>query len=181
MMRTPTKQTKNLLILDPFWTLAYWWDEPLDRAADCCVGEYFVYKRPYLSQFLAACSEWYDIGVWTTDEVGHVDLIVNEIFPEPARLQFVWGDRNSFRDIAHNFDGLAGLGWTPERILIVQSPAIKGPEDTLNTVCPKIFEGDEDDDELMHLASYLHEVKNCENYRKINKRNWRKRTRPDYP
>lgn len=42
-----------------------------------------------------------------------------------------------------------------------------------NAIYPKSFEGERDDTELVKLAKYLYKIKDCPNYRKLEKRNWR--------
>lgn len=43
---------KKLLILDLDETLFYATEEKLDREPDFVVGQYFVYKRPFVGLFL---------------------------------------------------------------------------------------------------------------------------------
>ncbi len=42
-----------------------------------------------------------------------------------------------------------------------------------NAIYPKSYVGDVEDDELLRLSKYLSSIKDCENFRKIEKRNWR--------
>lgn len=43
---------------------------------------FYVYKRPYLDQFLDAVCEWYDIIVFTAGEKPYADAVLNVIDPK---------------------------------------------------------------------------------------------------
>jgi RNA polymerase II subunit A small phosphatase-like protein len=44
-----------------------------------------------LDAFLAACTRWYDLAVWSSASDPYVEAVVAEIFPDPSILHFVWG------------------------------------------------------------------------------------------
>lgn len=190
------KEKRNLLVLDVDETLIHGSEVPLDREADFRAREYHIYRRPYLSRFLAACSKWYELGVWSSASDRYVELIVEEVFPEPEHLHFVWGaSRTTVKrtlpgDYARfganlgdyhyqkRLSKIKRFGWPLERVLIVDDSPEKSAANFGNAIYPVPFEGDQGDDELKYLASYLHELKSCENYRRIEKRNWRSSVKP---
>lgn len=43
---------------------------------------FYVYKRPYLDQFLDAVCEWYDVIVFTAGEKPYADAVLNVIDPK---------------------------------------------------------------------------------------------------
>lgn len=53
---------KNLLVLDIDETLLYAADAPLSRPEDFRVGQYWVYCRPFLQQFLGSAFDWFNVG-----------------------------------------------------------------------------------------------------------------------
>jgi RNA polymerase II subunit A small phosphatase-like protein len=57
---------KKLLILDIDETLIYATEASLPRQADFLVGQYHIYKRPFLNVFLKNCLDWFEIAVWTS-------------------------------------------------------------------------------------------------------------------
>jgi len=54
---------KKLLILDLDETLIYATAEKLQREPDLRVGQYFVYKRPFVEPFLDVCFESFEVAV----------------------------------------------------------------------------------------------------------------------
>ncbi|MEO9514364.1 MAG: HAD family hydrolase [Paracoccaceae bacterium] len=195
-MTSRVEKNRNLLVLDVDETLIYGTEMPLDRDSDFRVQEFCIYRRPDLSQFLEACSEWYELGVWSSASDEYVESIVKEIFPKPELLHFVWGAskttiKRTLPDDYERFgthlgdyhfqkrlDKLGRFGWPLDRILIVDDSPEKCATNFGNAIYPARFEGDESDNELRYLASYLNELKNCENYRTIEKRHWRSSVMP---
>ncbi|MEP6018828.1 MAG: HAD family hydrolase [Paracoccaceae bacterium] len=189
-------EKRNLLVLDVDETLIYGTQRPLDRDADFRVQEFFIYRRPNLSRFLEACSEWYELGVWSSASDEYVELIVDNIFPKPELLHFVWGASRATvkRTLPEDYerfgtdlgeyhyqkrlDKLKRFGWPLDKILIVDDSPEKCATNFGNAIYPARFEGEDSDDELSYLASYLHELKSCENYRTIEKRRWRSSVTP---
>src|SRR5262245_28828689 len=81
---------KRLLILDLDETLIFGTATALRHAWDFAVGLYYVYRRPFLDEFLKAISEWFHVGVWSSASGAYVRGVVGDIFPDPATLRFVW-------------------------------------------------------------------------------------------
>lgn len=73
---------------------------------------------------------------------------------------------------------LKRFGWPLERVLIVDDSPEKCATNFGNAIYPTPFEGDESDNELKYLAGYLQELRECPNYRKIEKRRWRSTAKP---
>jgi RNA polymerase II subunit A small phosphatase-like protein len=187
---------RNLLVLDVDETLIHGCETPLNREADFRVQQFHIYLRPHLTEFLNSCSKWYELGVWSSASDGYVDQIVNEIFPNPDALKFVWGaskttTKRTFPEDYERFGTSLGeyhnqkrlqklkrFGWPLERILIVDDSPEKSATNYGNAIYPAPFFGQEDDIELTYLASYLETLRNCGNYRKVEKRHWRQTTEP---
>ena len=197
---TSHHQNKKLLVLDLDETLVHARKRPLDRAADFRALDYHVYRRPHLARFLGCCAEWYALAVWSSGSDAYVEHVVQEIFPAPETLQFVWAaSRTTTRrtmpeDIArfgggigdfHNRKPLQKLkrqGWSLDDVLIVDDSPEKSALNYGNVVHPRPFEGAADDDELRHLARYLETLKGCGNFRAVEKRGWRGSVLPmDWP
>jgi TFIIF-interacting CTD phosphatase-like protein len=71
---------KKLLILDLDETLIYATEASLPRKADFLVGQYHVYKRPFLDAFLKSCLDWFEVAVWTSSTPLYAIEIVSVIF-----------------------------------------------------------------------------------------------------
>ena len=64
-------------------------------------------------------------------------------------------------------------GYKLNRILIVDDSPPKSQLNYWNAIHPKSYKGDVNDDELLKLIEYLEHIKNEQNFRTIEKRNWR--------
>jgi RNA polymerase II subunit A small phosphatase-like protein len=195
MTRASSLNDRILLILDLDETLIYATETPLDRPPDFEVYDYHVYHRPHLDAFLATCFEHFTVAVWSSASDAYVDAVVDRIFPEPARLLFVWGrSRATLRRLRDFDDGARAydpwdhlhyqkslkkvkrLGWPLERMLIVDDTPEKSARNFGNAIYPNPFEGALDDDELALLARYIVGMKDEPNVRAIEKRGWRSQT-----
>lgn len=74
---------KKLLILDIDETLIYATEASLPRQANFLVGQYHIYKRPFLDVFLKNCLDWFEVAVWTSSTPSYAIAIVSEIFENP--------------------------------------------------------------------------------------------------
>jgi RNA polymerase II subunit A small phosphatase-like protein len=180
-----------LLILDLDETLICATEVPLDRPSDFVVFDYHVYCRPWLAEFLATCALHFDLAVWSSASDAYVEAVVQQIFPDRAALQFVWGrsratlrraaaDEHGFLldpwDHEHYLKPLAKVkraGWRLERVLIVDDTPAKCIRNYGNAVYARPYEGAQDDIELKLLAKYLAGLKSVANVRTIEKRRWR--------
>lgn len=186
---------KILLILDVDETLIHATDKALDRDADFMVFGYHVYKRPFLDEFLKAINNEFLIAIWSSASDEYVEAIVKEIISEKIVLEFVWGrSRCTYRrnfhideygyyeqDFENHYHYIKPLkkvkkrGYHLDKILIVDDSPHKSKDNFGNAIYPKAFKGDVDDNELPLLAKYLKTLKDKENIRGIEKRNWQNR------
>jgi RNA polymerase II subunit A small phosphatase-like protein len=183
---------RTLLILDLDETLIYATEIALERAPDFEIYGYFVYRRPYLTEFLESVRRDFDLAVWSSASDDYVSAVVESIFGDTFNLQFAWGrSRATLPRINHDsgygldpwdhrhyvkpLSKVKRLGWRLERVLIVDDTPEKSVKNYGNAIHPKPFEGAEDDDELRALASYLQTLKDEANVRRIEKRRWRQR------
>ncbi|MEM6413302.1 MAG: HAD family hydrolase [Pseudomonadota bacterium] len=191
MSAQPIDTTRILLVLDVDETLIHAREKPLERRADFRVSDYHVYCRPHLPEFLARCSNAFEVAVWSTGSDDYVNAIIHKIFPDPNILQFIWGRsratlkstiadeagymRRAFghMDYIKPLEKVVRKGWSIEKILIVDDSPEKCVRNYGNAIYPRAFEGELTDDELPKLAAYLESLKDCENVRKLEKRNWR--------
>ncbi len=189
MSDSPTN--KILLVLDLDETLIHATEKPLEREPDFRLEQFFVYCRPYLAEFIQNCSEVYSLAVWSTASDNYVRAVAEEIFPNSSSLEFIWGQsRCTMRRIIGNdterdlyasgeprfqkhLKKLSRLGWPLEKILIVDDSPEKVSQNYGNAIYPEPYYGDLEDRELLLLEHYLQQLKECENVRRIEKRNWR--------
>jgi carboxy-terminal domain RNA polymerase II polypeptide A small phosphatase len=187
------KTDKILLILDLDETLIHATKKELIRASDFTVSHYNVYKRPFLDTFLLEISKHFHLAIWSSASDEYVDEVVKNIIPEAIECQFVWGrskattrsiflsDEDYYRyqhEPSHyyyvkNLQKVKKLGFNLEKTLIVDDTPQKAKNNYGNAIYPKEFLGEENDNELELLLKYLLTLKDVENVRNIEKRNWR--------
>jgi Dullard-like phosphatase family protein len=175
---------KKLLILDLDETLVYANEEKLNRQEDFIVGQYFVYKRPYLQEFIDFCTENFDVAVWTSSTRNYATEIVNDIFPNPNDLKFFWSrERCTIRydqELQETYfekmmSKVRKCGYDLAKVIVVDDSPEKWRNSYGNLVRIKPFFCEIDDNELKKLIVYLQRLKAVENVRKIEKRMWQNR------
>jgi carboxy-terminal domain RNA polymerase II polypeptide A small phosphatase len=171
-----------LLILDIDETLVYATTTRLDRPPDFEVAGYFVYRRPGLDDFLNYTTRHFQTAVWSSSGSEYARLVVEEIFPDPGVLRFVWTrERCTIRMDTEtrqyysvkDLKKVKKLGYGIEDILIVDDSPEKVERNFGNHVRVRPYEGLPDDNELLLLMQYLDRLKDLPNVRSIEKRNWR--------
>ncbi len=185
---------KILLVLDIDETLIHATSEPLNYDADFKIFDYHIYQRPYLSEFLEKIKDDFLIGLWSSASDDYVEAIAKKIIPDLIPLEFIWGRsrctyrRNIQIDEYGYYDSdplnhyhyhyikplkkLKRQGYLLNRILIVDDSPHKSKDNYGNAIYPSPFIGDQGDTELKLLSKYLKSLKNKENVRYIEKRNW---------
>jgi carboxy-terminal domain RNA polymerase II polypeptide A small phosphatase len=178
------EKSNKLLILDLDETLIHASETELGFEADLKLDKYYVYKRPYLDQFLTNISKHFTIGIWSSADDIYVTEIVKNIKPHNVEFAIIWGrSRCSLkRDFTFDqyyfekhLDKLKKKGYRLEQIIIVDDTPEKSRSNYGNAIYIKQFTGDLADDELKYLQDYLLTLKNVANVRTIEKRNWRTR------
>lgn len=173
---------KKILILDLDETLIYATERKLDREADFIIGQYFVYKRPFLNRFLAFCFEKFDVAVWTTATESYAEEILNTILKENQKLHFLWtrkrctlvfDEEEREHYFAKRISKLRKRKLNVESIIVIDDNPNVWKCSYGNLVRVNRFEGDEKDIELKLLPIYLEKLLDVSNVRKIEKRNWR--------
>jgi TFIIF-interacting CTD phosphatase-like protein len=180
--------TRKLLILDLDETLIYASETLLSRMPDFVVGnKYYVYKRPFVEQFLTWCSENFDVAVWTSATDDYAAEVVANIFPPSLNnLSFLWSRARCTPSLdwetqetfwEKKLTKLRRRGYNLESVIVVDDTPQMWRSSYGNLVRVKSYFGDVEDNELEKLIRYLGVLKNVENVRKIEKRNWQNRVR----
>jgi len=178
MQPNPTK----LLILDLDETLVHATKTRLPQPEDLKYEEYYLYKRPYLLQFLTGVASHFSLGIWSSAGDVYVNEITRLILPETIRPAVIWGrskctvKRNKVYDTYYfekKLDKLKKHGFLMEHMLIVDDTPEKAASNYGNAIYIKPFNGQADDEELLHLHNYLLTIKEVSNVRLLEKRGWR--------
>ena len=179
-------EARKLLVLDLDETLIFATEAELARPSDHQVGRYFIYRRPYLREFLAHVAKSFEVAVWTASTRLYADAICQQIFEyEPS---FVWARercthrRNVEFDSWEHHKSLGKIkkrGYDLASVIAVDDTPEKYAKSYGNLVRVSPYWGDPGDDELSLLASYLDKLAQVPNVRSVEKRGWR--TRVDQP
>jgi TFIIF-interacting CTD phosphatase-like protein len=148
------------------------------------VGQFFVYKRPHLQEFIEFCTENFEVAVWTSSTKNYATKIVEEIFPNPHELAFFWSrERCTIRydeELQETYfekmmSKVRKHGFDLKKVIVVDDSPEKWRNSYGNLIRIKPFFGEVDDSELKRLIVYLERLKSVENIRKTEKRNWQNR------
>ena len=173
-----------LLVLDLDETLIHARYSELDRQPNFTFNNYYFYKRPYLDEFLAECSNYYDLAVWSSAGDIYVQEVVRNIIAKSIRLEFSWGESKLVcsyssepwkMDVQYLKDlrKVVQKGFALDRILIVDDDPEKLQRNYGNAIYVNKFYGAKNDRELLMLTEYLKTLYNVGDVRKIEKRYWR--------
>lgn len=178
--------TQKLLILDLDETLIHASEKQLSRESDFIVGnKYFVHKRPFVGNFLTWAFDNFQVAVWTSATDDYAAEIIENVFSGfQNKLSFVWSrerctpsldfeSRETFWE--KKLTKLGRRGYKLENVIVVDDSPQMWRSSYGNLVTVKPYFGETEDDELEKLILYLDILKNVENVRKIEKRNWRNR------
>ena len=176
-------QQRILLILDVDETLVYARSEPFeDRVPDFKSGSYCVYRRPHLEQFLATCSTWYDLAIWSSGGSTYVRTVAANIMPPNGQPVFVWCRehctlrRNSETGdcfFQKNLRKIKRQGFDLDHVLIVEDTPENVQRHYDNAIFVSSWTGESSDNELVLLEQYLASIHAVANIRKLEKRGWR--------
>ena len=184
------KLKKALVILDLDETLIYAVKEVEEREPDFEVFEYKVYKRPNLHHFINRLKKSYEMAIWSSAGNEYVNAIVKALKLN-VEFKFVWGRNEATQKrqlddyqetgndskfyYVKSLKKVKRMGYKLERILIIDDSPHKSKLNYGNAIYPKSYKGELLDNELLMLVDYLESIKDEMNFRKIEKRNWRKK------
>jgi len=173
--------SKILLVFDLDETLIYATTETLRIREDFTIGNYFVYKRPYLDELLKETSAIFDLGIWSSATEMYVNEMIRNIQQEGTSFKFTWSREHctmhydkDWNDYVYlkKLSKLENFGYSLNRILMVEDTPRNLQQNYGNAIIVSHFKGTPDS-ELLQLKNYLTGYKDVENVRAIEKRNWR--------
>jgi TFIIF-interacting CTD phosphatase-like protein len=173
---------RKLLVLDLDETLVYATEQRLSVAEEFKAGPYYVYLRPHLRPFLEFCVNRFDVGIWTSSSADYAQAVVMQLFGSLGPLKFVWSRTRCTRRYDHetqteywvkDLAKLRRIGYALERVIVIDDTAKKHERNYGNLVRVSEFEGQPEDNELLHLVRYLDALANIDNVRVVEKRGWR--------
>ena len=153
IVSTTSHSGEPLLILDLDDTLIYSADRALQTPANFCFADYFVYRRPFVAEFVRAVSQWFKLAVWSSASGPYVQS--NEHY---------W---------VKNLEKVKRRGYRLERVLVIDDSREKIAGHYGNHLLVQPFLGDLEDTELRDVLPFLEWLQSVENFRSVEKRRWR--------
>ncbi len=173
---------RPLLILDLDECLVHASERRLHRDEDFRVGQYYVYRRPRLVEFLAGLADAFELAIWSSGTHSYVNEIVTQIEPRGEFWRFIWSRERCTQGIdaethelvyRKNLKKVKRLGFDMKRMLIVDDTPEKLSLNYGNAVYVTPYVGQDDDRELPSLLEYLLAIQDEHDYRSVEKRGWR--------
>lgn len=170
------------LVLDLDETLIHAATKPLVTEPDFQVGPFSVYRRPYLAEFLESCFSSFEVAVWTSAGRDYASEVIGPVFGARP-LNFFWSSERCTqrtnldtyeRYTVKDLKKIKRLGISLDRVLMVDDSPEKLERNYGNHVWIRPFEGDPEDSELPPLARYLESISDVPDFRRIEKRHWRR-------
>ena len=162
----------KLLLLDLDETLIHSSSSKLDSDEHFKIGQYYVYKRPYLNWCLEEISNHYKIGIGSAADDNYVEEIANKIIPKSIELEILWSknwcrktqDTNSDEIFYEkNLEKLSLLNIDLKHIILIDDNQKIADLNKKNTIQIKPFKGDEMDIELKNIYQQLLAINQSEN------------------
>jgi len=173
-----------LLVLDLDETLILGTEtELLGQTKIAQAGQYNIYARPFLSEFIETVRSNYRLGVWSAASAGYANAVVRAIFGSSNELEFLWSEEKCTlrlnaetgeRHFIKNLKKLRGKGFDLSQVLFVDDVYANLSRNYGNLVRVPPFLGDPNDRVLIVLGRYLRDLTlhDPEDFRRIEKRGW---------
>ncbi len=180
---------KILLIFDLDETLIHATTKKLEAEPDFIIGDFFIYKRPFVDEFLQACFLKYKVALWSSADDEYVKETVKQLIPNHEYLEFIWArsncsvkvvkkpiyDEGEFLGNYKEYQWIKPLnrirrkGLRISSMLIIDNSPYKVIESKENALIIKSFYGDKKDRELTVLLKELEKYDTTLDVRKIDK------------
>ncbi|WP_292466499.1 HAD family hydrolase [Methanolobus sp.] len=176
----------KLLILDLDETLIHSRATRLAYQHDFQCSDYYVYKRPYLDEFLSFIASSFEIAIWTSANSEYAKCIISNIFPANYPITFIWSRERCTPLYFHPSESIdmdshiyikdlkkiKNRGYDLTRVLVIDDSPKQLQRSYGNLVPVNPFLGDRDDDDLELLKTYLTFLNESDDVRVIEKRGW---------
>ena len=180
------KSNQKLIVFDLDETLIHATRNQLAIHEDFRYEDYFIYKRPGVDEFLIECQNLFNIALWSSAMDDYVHSVAKGILPSEINPVFIWGRSECWLKIAKIED--PETGWTRKEyqnikplekirrkgykmsdLLIVDDSEYKVIDNPNNYLLINPFKGEQNDDELGKLLTFLKRIVSEDDFRKVDK------------
>jgi carboxy-terminal domain RNA polymerase II polypeptide A small phosphatase len=189
------RHDNKIIVFDMDETLIHATKTKLDIPEDFRYEDYYIYKRPFVHEFLSACAKLCQIAIWSSADDDYVSSIAQQLINDSIELNFIWGRSECWVKIAKVEDDETGLkrkeylnikplekirrrGYQMNNLLIIDDSLYKVKDNPNNYFIIEAFEGNQQDQELKYLLSYLEVIIQETNFSAIDHTNWKKKIIP---
>ncbi len=184
---------QKLIVFDLDETLIHSTKNKLNLTEDYTFEDYYIYKRPFLDEFLYQCSELCSIAIWSSADDNYVKEVTKQLIPKDIKMEFIWGRSDCWLKLVkkqdsenpelfkkeHQFikplEKIRRKGYRMNNLLIVDDSLFKVTDNPNNFIIVDSFEGKTDDNELIELLIYLkNKLLNEGGFIKIESLKWKK-------
>ncbi|KAJ3436849.1 ctd nuclear envelope phosphatase [Anaeramoeba flamelloides] len=168
---------KLTLVLDLDETLVHSCQIPkpnlkYDMTVKCTIQKietlFYVYKRPYVDQFLKQASKWFNIVIFTSSLQVYADPIIDFLDPNQQVKERLF--RESCEQLAGNWiKDLSVLFTRFDRCVIVDNSPVAFTRNWENGIPIRTWDGDPLDKELKKLLTFLDGLRSLRDVRHILK------------
>lgn len=163
---------KSLVIFDLDETLIHSRQDRLEREPDYVLDRLSVYFRPHARKLIEAVAEKFEVAVWSAGSPLYVDSIVDRMFPHHVKPVFVWNREHCTARFEFAFfqtlflkdlSKMNDFGFDLASTLIIEDDPVKVKEFPKNALFVSQYFGDETDDELSVLRTFIESLNGCAN------------------
>lgn len=185
-----SRHNRKIIVFDLDETLIHATKNKLDIQEDFRYEDYYIYKRPFVHEFLSACAKLCPIAIWSSADDDYVNSIVKQLLEDSIELDFIWGRSECWMKIIKVEDNETGLkrkeyqnikplekirrkGYEMNNLLIIDDSLYKVKDNPDNYFIIEAFEGNQQDQELKYLLSYLKVIIQETNFSTVDNTNWK--------
>jgi carboxy-terminal domain RNA polymerase II polypeptide A small phosphatase len=155
---------RRLVIFDLDETLVHATTSQLPVDHQFQVAEYFIYKRPFVSELLEYAAANFDIAVWSSSSSAYVQAVVEKVFNPSTAPKFAWSVDKCIQKVDLTSNGYVYIkdlrkvqshGYPVEQITIVDDSPEKICRQPRCHIRVSPFLGDLSDRELLNVKVQL--------------------------
>lgn len=189
------RHDRKIIVFDLDETLIHATKNRLDIPEDFQYEDYYIYKRPFVHEFLSACARLCPIAIWSSADDDYVSSIAKQLVNDSIELDFIWGRSECWMKIVNVEDNETGLkrkeyqnikplekikrkGYQMNNLLIIDDSLYKVKDNPNNYFIIEAFVGNQQDQELKYLLSYLEVIIHETNFSTIDHTHWKEKVNP---
>jgi carboxy-terminal domain RNA polymerase II polypeptide A small phosphatase len=166
------RHDRKIIVFDLDETLIHATKNRLDIPEDFQYEDYYIYKRPFVHEFLSACARLCPIAIWSSADDDYVSSIAKQLVDNETGLK-----RKEYQNIKP-LEKIKRKGYQMNNLLIIDDSLYKVKDNPNNYFIIEAFVGNQQDQELKYLLSYLEVIIHETNFSTIDHTHWKEKVNP---